>query len=679
MSGGPYQYLREAFGPLRFGAFASFLFLWQTMLIGPISIASGAVGFAQYARYLVPGLHGWQMPMLAALVCITNMLLLLRRITSINFLSVVIASIVIATTAWIVISGTLHFHPAMAFDFPPGAFHLTRQFSMGLGAATLIAVYDYGGYNNICLIGEEVRNPRKTIPQSILISIALVAALYLTMNIAILGVIPWREAMHSDAIVALFIERIYGPLGAKISSVLILIATFGSVFAILLGFSRVPYAAAADGHFFSIFARLHPKQHYPIVAVVSLGLLSALACLLSLGQLINLLIVVQILLQFMAQCIAVIVLRKRVRHSPASFRMPFFPLPALIALAGWTYVVVTSGIRYIEIGLALMLLGVLAFLGSILWSSSVALQSSVNKTWDVAVAGEVYADHIFSGFDRWPLPGEEHFTDHYVREAGGGATITACGLARLRRNTAIFAVMGEQDYWIRRRLSDFGVHLENLRQVATATAVTVSISTREDRSFLTWPGANRDLASYLQEPETQHRLAQARHVHLALPLSRDLAIELIPRLHSAGCTISLDTGHHPEWLQNKANWLTCGEVDFFLPNELEAQIITASGDSHQLLHDVVKKGIGNLVIKLGSRGATAMLDGEIYNAQARPANVVDTTGAGDAFDAGLIDALLDHASPSEMLDRACLCGSLSTRQAGALTALPNREELISIS
>jgi len=361
-SGGPYQYLREAFGPLRFGGLASFLFLWQTMLIGPLSIASGAVGFAQYARYLVPSLHGWQLPMLAAAVCLVNTGLLLRRISSINSLSVAIAAIVIATTAWIVVSGMLHFNAAMAFDFPRGAFHLSRQFSVGLGAATLIAVYDYGGYNNICLIGEEVRRPRKTIPHSILISIALVAVLYLTMNISILGVIPWREAMHSDAIVAQFIERLYGPLGAKISSVLILVATFGSVFAILLGFSRVPYAAAADGHFFSIFARLHPKGDYPVVAVVSLGVLSAAACIFSLGDLISLLIVVQIMLQFMAQCIAVIVLRKRALGGPDTFRMPLFPLPALIALAGWTYIVATSGLRYIEIGVALMLLGIFAFL-----------------------------------------------------------------------------------------------------------------------------------------------------------------------------------------------------------------------------------------------------------------------------------------------------------------------------
>jgi amino acid transporter len=361
-SGGPYYYLREAFGPLRFGSLASFLFLWQIMLIGPLSIASGAVGFAQYAKYLAPSLHGWQLPVLAAGVCLVNTVLLLRKITSINGLSIVIASIVIATTAWIVVSGLFHFHASMAFDFPSGAFHLSRQFSMGLGAATLIALYDYGGYNNVCMFGEEVRNPRKTIPYSIIISIILVAVLYLTMNVSILGVIPWREAMHSDAIVATFIQKLYGPLGAKISSVLILIATFGSVFAILLGYSRVPYAAAVDGHFFSVFARLHPKGKYPVVAVLSLGILSALACIFSLGDLVSLLIVVQIMLQFIAQCVAVIVLRKRAIGGPAVFRMPLFPLPALIALAGWIYIVITSRLRYIEIGLALMVVGVLAFL-----------------------------------------------------------------------------------------------------------------------------------------------------------------------------------------------------------------------------------------------------------------------------------------------------------------------------
>lgn len=361
-SGGPYYYLLEAFGPRRMGRLVSFLFLWQAMLIGPLSIASGAVGFSQYARYLVPSLHGTQMEWLAAAVCLANMALLMRNIRSINGLSVIIAVIVLGTTAWIAVSGMLHFHPAMAFDFPRNSLSLSTGFFAGLGSATLVAVYDYGGYYNVCLVGEEVENPRKTIPRSILIAIALVAVLYLLMNVSILGVIPWREATHSRAIASLFIEHLYGTTGGDIVTVLILVATFGSVFAVLLGYSRIPYAAACEGRFFSIFARLHPRGQYPVVAVVVMGVLSSLACVFSLSELITTLIVVQTLLQFMGQCVAVILLRRRARKDPDCFRMPLFPLPALIALAGWSYIVVSSGVKYMLIALILLSLGIAGFL-----------------------------------------------------------------------------------------------------------------------------------------------------------------------------------------------------------------------------------------------------------------------------------------------------------------------------
>jgi sugar/nucleoside kinase (ribokinase family) len=300
----------------------------------------------------------------------------------------------------------------------------------------------------------------------------------------------------------------------------------------------------------------------------------------------------------------------------------------------------------------------------------------MTKIWDVAVAGEIYADHIFSGFDRWPAPGEEHFTDQYVREVGGGAAITACALARLGRNAAIFAVAGDQDEWLHERLRSFAVDLDGLRLGATATAVSVAISTREDRSFLTWPGANRDLNRYLHDPETQLHLSQAKHVHFAMPIERELAVQLFPKLRATGCTLSLDVGHHRSWLLEETNWLTCGEVDFFVPNQLEAEIMAGPGDPTYQLNKLSAMGISRIVLKLGPKGAAALLDEQSYSAAALPVDAVDTTGAGDAFDAGLIDAFLDQAKPPEMLDRACLCGSLSTRKIGALTALPNREELM---
>lgn len=305
-----------------------------------------------------------------------------------------------------------------------------------------------------------------------------------------------------------------------------------------------------------------------------------------------------------------------------------------------------------------------------------AIHNSMNNRWDVAVAGEIFADHVFSGFERWPQPGEEHFTDCYVREAGGGAAITSCALARLGRSVAVFGVAGEEDHWLSQRLRVFGVHLDGLRTARTPTAVSVSISTRVDRSFLTWPGANRELPAYLREPETQDQLTKARHVHFAMPIDRALACELIPRLRLAGCTISLDTGHQPQWLNDDENRRTCREVDFFLPNELEAQMMTGESEPDGMIAGFRALGIRGVVVKLGPKGAVASCNEiETCRAVALPTEAVDTTGAGDAFDAGLIDAWLDRAPIPDLLRRACICGSLSTRSAGALTSLPDREEL----
>jgi amino acid transporter len=362
LEGGPYHYLLQGFGPRGWGRVFSFLFLWQSILLGPLSIASGAVGFADYTKFLIPSLHGGQLIAVAILVCVLNTFLVYRNIRSIARLSIIVAVVVFASMIWIVFAGATHFHPALAFDFPPNAFRFSTGFLAGLGSATLIAAYDYGGYYNVCLIGAEVVRPKVTIPRSILWAIAIVAVLYLVMNLAIIGVVPWREAMQSKAIVADFMDRIYGSWAGRLVAVLILIASFGSVFAVLLGYSRIPYAAARDGRFFSVFARLHPRGGFPHISVLALGVCSALACFISLGGLISALIVTQTLLQFMGQCVAVILLRRKRRETGGSYRMPLFPLPALLALGGWTYIVVTSGARYILMAFGLMLTGVLVYL-----------------------------------------------------------------------------------------------------------------------------------------------------------------------------------------------------------------------------------------------------------------------------------------------------------------------------
>ena len=360
--GGPYHYLLEAFGPRSYGQLFSFLFLWQAIVLGPISAAGGAVGFAQYAGFLLPNLGHARAVAIAAAVCLVNTGLLWRNIRSIAFLSIGTAVIVLGSTLWIIFTGITHFHPALAFTFPAHAFEPDRAFFIGLGASTLIALYDYGGYYNVCLIGAEVSTPKKTIPRSILFSILLVAAIYLVMNVSIIGVLPWQEAMKSQTVVAELMVQVYGSMGGTCITLLILVASFGSVFAILLGYSRIPYAAAEQGQFFSIFGRLHAKGKFPYVSLLAMGFCSALACIFSLESLITALIVTQTLLQFAAQCVAVIILRRQRREPYDGYKMPLYPLPALIALSGWLYIVFTSGWVYIGLAGLFLAIGIAIFL-----------------------------------------------------------------------------------------------------------------------------------------------------------------------------------------------------------------------------------------------------------------------------------------------------------------------------
>ena len=296
------------------------------------------------------------------------------------------------------------------------------------------------------------------------------------------------------------------------------------------------------------------------------------------------------------------------------------------------------------------------------------------KTYDVAVVGEIYLDHIFTGFAKWPQPGEEVFTREYVQELGGGAAITACALGQLQRSVRVVGVVGMKEMaWIAQRLSTFGVSSANLCAVDEATGVTVSVSTTVDRSFFTYLGANARLEEQLaSEPLIEH-LTEARHVHFAMPITAALGAQLLDRLRSAGCTTSLDVGHQPHWLLDPANFVTCSRADYLLPNEREARIM-CGGDGDAYLRFTESRHWPSGVVKLGAHGA-AMRDGNgTVQVDALHVQAVDTTGAGDAFDAGLIDGLLDGKSNRECLRRGCICGGLSTRAVGALAGLPTRPD-----
>src|SRR5438128_416061 len=366
-SGGSFGYLRRGYGTEQLGRLMGFLFVWQFVLSGPLEIASGYIGFSQYLGYIWKGITARQTMLVVTIVGLANLALLYRRITSIAAITVTLWIGTIVTVIVVVVTGALHFDHRVAFDFPPGAFTFSLGFLLGLGAASRIGVYDYLGYYDVCYIGDEVRDPGRVIPRSILISTVLVAVIYLAINLSIIGVVPWRDfvpaASHpqSNFVVSIFMERIYGSGIATLFTAMILWTAFGSVFALLLGYSRVPYAAAKDGYFFKVFARLHPSGGFPYVSLIVLGVLSIFAGFVSLGMVIDALITTRILVQFIGQIGAVTLLRRRAPDLPRPYRMWLYPVPSLIALLGWIFIFATTPPMVIAFGLGALLLGVVCF------------------------------------------------------------------------------------------------------------------------------------------------------------------------------------------------------------------------------------------------------------------------------------------------------------------------------
>jgi amino acid transporter len=367
-SGGSFHYLREAFGRARFGRLMAFLFVWQFVLSGPLEIASGYIGFANYTSFIWKGMTRANAIAIVTAVGLINIALLYRRIHSIATITVSLWVGTLVTVLAVIITGAMHFDARIAFDFPPNALNFSLGFFLGLGAASRIAIYDYLGYYDVCYIGDEVRDPGRVIPRSIVISTAAVAVIYLAVNLSIIGTVPWREfvpaAAHPEAnfIVSVLMQRIYGTSVATIFTLLVLWTAFGSTFALLLGYSRIPYAAAESGYFFRAFGRLHPTKRFPYVSLLVLGALSIVAGFFSLGTVIDALIVTRILVQFMGQVVGVMLLRRRAPNMPRPYRIWLYPIPAVVALLGWIFVFATTQIEVILFGVGVLALGCVAFL-----------------------------------------------------------------------------------------------------------------------------------------------------------------------------------------------------------------------------------------------------------------------------------------------------------------------------
>jgi amino acid transporter len=365
-AGGSYAFLREAYGPERWGRLVSFLFLFQIVFSAPLSMASGAIGFSRYLRFVFPGIpEGWEAPA-ASLLCVAVTLLLMRRIGAIGKFSVVLWIGVLATLGVVIGLGLPHMK-LEAWRFweapvvsapgvpPPGVLG-------GLGVALLLGVYDYLGYYNICYLAEEIVEPTKTIPRVIVVSILAVGVLYILMNVCIVSVLPMEKAMTSKSTVADFVELLAGRPVARVVTLLILWTAFASVFSLTLGYSRILWAAARDGNFFRVFARLHPTEGYPVVAIAALGGTAAVFSFLSLKVVVSAIISIRAIIPFIAQIAGALVLRRTRPDLKRPFRMWLYPLPALVALGLWGFVLVSPEKGFKATGLLVIVAGVSAFL-----------------------------------------------------------------------------------------------------------------------------------------------------------------------------------------------------------------------------------------------------------------------------------------------------------------------------
>lgn len=322
----------------------SFLFVWQTAIQAPLVVASGAIGFAQYLSFLVD-LNVFQQKLVSGGLVILIFILLYRKIETVGKISVALWSVVVLTVLWIIISGLTHQHHSIPFLPEQTSSFFSLAFWAAIGQGSVNTIYSYLGYYNVCHLGGEIKRPEKNIPQSIFISISGIAILYLLMNVSVMGVVPWQSVREDDKyLVSTFMSQIYGYKAGVVVTVLILWIAMASLFAVVLGYSRVPYAAAVDNNFFKLFSKLHPTKKFPYVSLIFLcGLGLVFSLTFRLVDVISSILAMRILVQFIGQAVGVVLLRKRFGTADLPFKMSLYPIPVILSMIIWLFIFLSTG------------------------------------------------------------------------------------------------------------------------------------------------------------------------------------------------------------------------------------------------------------------------------------------------------------------------------------------------
>ena len=384
LAGGSYNFLKEAYGKNGMGRMMSFLYVWQTIIQAPLVAASAAIGFSQYLGYLVH-LDPWQQKMISGAVIILITFLLYRKIDSIGKIGILLWSGVLLTMGWVIIGGIAHGNFLQPLRDINATFSWGQLASFVFGQACIKSVYSYLGYYNVCHLGGEIKNPGKNIPRSMFISVIGIAILYLAMNMSVTSVIPWQEIRemtatgNKDYVVSVFIERLYGHKAAILVTIMILWVALASLFALLLGYSRIPYAAASDGAFFKVFAKLHPVKNFPYVSLLVLaGFGLVFSLLFRMSDVISGILAMRIIIQFISQAIGVILLRERNGNAKLSYKMPLYPMPVIFVVSIWMVLFYCTGLK------SIFAFGIVLSAGLIVYF----IQAKLTGKWPYSPAGK---------------------------------------------------------------------------------------------------------------------------------------------------------------------------------------------------------------------------------------------------------------------------------------------------
>jgi fructoselysine transporter len=305
-------------------------------------------------------------------VVICIVLLLYRKIEAIGKISVVLWAGVMITMLWIIGGGLAHGNFLAPIKHINDGLTVNYAFVTAIGFASVKSVYSYLGYYNVCHLGGEIINPSKNIPRSMFFSIAGIAVLYMLMNVSVVSVIPWHEAKDSKFVISEFMQHLAGNTAAKIVTCLVLMVAFASVFSATLGYSRIPYAAAVDGAFFKVFAKLHPTGNFPHISLLVLGAIAFVFSLLfKLSDVISAILAMRILIQFISQAMGLLLLRRAKGETKFPYKMPLFPLPIYLAILMWIGILISTGFHMVLGGLSAIVLGTIVYF----------IKAKVNREW----------------------------------------------------------------------------------------------------------------------------------------------------------------------------------------------------------------------------------------------------------------------------------------------------------